>query len=172
MSAGKKLNLKWVRYDQKIWMASLDSNPFQQLFLNNQEQILARYPNYDSTIKNFKGFAADALEKLKSWKNPKSAFVHALHQGESGSFHYQVKEVKNNEIIWSGGWQNNRPAPLHKNYRFVENAFEALDSPNEWYYDKNNKTLYYYPSPGIYPNNAIFEASNLIHSVEIIGTEQ
>ena len=172
VSAGKKLNLKWVRYDQKIWMASLDSNPFEQLFLNNQEQILARYPNYDSTIKNFKGFAADALEKLKSWKNPKGAFVHALHQGEWGSFHYQVNEVKNNEIIWSGGWQNNRPAPLHKNYRFVENAFEALDSPNEWYYDKSNKTLYYYPSPGIYPNNAIFEASNLIHSVEIIGTEQ
>ncbi len=172
VSAGKKLNLKWVRYDQKIWMASLDSNPFEQLFLNNQEQILARYPNYDSTIKNFKGFAADALEKLKSWKNPKGAFVHALHHGEWGSFHYQVNEVKNNEIIWSGGWQNNRPAPLHKNYRFVENAFEALDSPNEWYYDKNNKTLYYYPSPGIYPNNAIFEASNLMHSVEIIGTEQ
>ena len=111
-------------------------------------------------------------KKLKSWKNPAGAYVHALHEGEWGSFHYQVSEVKNNEIIWTGGWQNNRPAPLHKNYRFVENAFEALDSPNEWYYDKNKKTIYYYPSLGIDPNKAVFEASNLKHSIEIIGTEQ
>jgi Right handed beta helix region len=172
VSGGKKLKLKWVKYDNKIWMTPFDSNPFEQLFVNNQQQILARYPNYDSTARNFNGSAADALEKLKSWKNSAGAYVHALHEGEWGSFHYQVSKVKNNEIIWTGGWQNNRPAPLHKNYRFVENAFEALDNPNEWYYDKSKNTIYYYPSLGIDPNKAVFVASNLIHSIEIIGAMQ
>jgi hypothetical protein len=172
LSAAKKLQLKWVKLNNSIWKASLDTNPFDQLFMNGQLQILARYPNYDPTARNFNGSAADALEKLKSWKNPAGAYVHALHEGEWGSFHYQVKEVKNNEIIWEGGWQNNRPAPLHKRYRFVENAFEALDSSNEWYYDNNDKTLYFHAKPNFDPNLAVFEASNLKHSLEIVGTEQ
>ena len=31
---------------------------------------------------------------------------------------------------------------------FLENAFEFLDSPGEWYLDRTSGTLYYYPLPG------------------------
>jgi hypothetical protein len=44
-----------------------------------------------------------------------------------------------------GGWQNNRPAAIHKEFRFVENIFEELDAPGEWYYNQSKKLLYYYP---------------------------
>lgn len=36
-------------------------------------------------------------------------------------------------------------AQLHKQDRFVENVFEELDSPGEWFYDQLNRKLYYYP---------------------------
>jgi len=172
ISAGKKLDLKWIKTESKIWKANLNHPTFDQLFMDNQKQILARYPNFDSTARNFNGSAADAVTLLKSWKNPVGVYLHALHEGEWGSFHYQLIKIENDEIVWKGGWQNNRPAPLHKKFRFVENALEALDSPNEWYYDKNKKVLYYYPHPNIDPNKNIFVASNLKHSIEIIGSPQ
>lgn len=38
---------------------------------------------------------------------------------------------------------------FHKNERyFLENVFEALDAPGEWYLDKPNGMLYYVPQPG------------------------
>lgn len=172
VSAGRKIELKWKKYNNNIWQADLDVDSFEQLYVNGKPQILARYPNYDATARIFNGTAADALEKVKSWKNPKGVYVHGLHIGEWGSFHYQVKGIKNNEIEWEGGWQNNRPSPLHKTYRFVENAFEALDSPNEWFYDKQNKTLYFYPTPNLNLEKALVEVSHLRHSIELKGTIQ
>ncbi|MEJ0104018.1 MAG: hypothetical protein WDO19_16270 [Bacteroidota bacterium] len=53
-----------------------------------------------------------------------------------------------------GGWQNNRPAPMHKEYRFVENIFEELDAPGEWYYDARSKIVYLYPPKGADMNKA------------------
>ena len=49
------------------------------------------------------------------------------------------------ELTLEGGWQNNRRMGMHEKYRFVENIFEELDTVNEWFYDKETKTLYYYP---------------------------
>ncbi len=171
LSAGKKLNLKWTKFNDSIWQASLKNEPFDLLFINEKQQVLARYPNFDASARNFNG-SADAFEKLKSWKNSTGAYVHTLHEGEWGSFHYQVKEVKNNEIRWEGGWQNNRPAPLHSKYRFVENTFDALDSPNEWYYDKSNQKIYVFADENTDLNSSKIEISNLKHSIEIIGNEQ
>ena len=49
-------------------------------------------------------------------------------------------------ITFEGGWQNNRPAAMHDQFRFVENIFEELDAPGEWFLDAKTHTLYYLPA--------------------------
>ena len=37
---------------------------------------------------------------------------------------------------------------MHRTIRFVENIFEELDAPGEWFLDAKTATLYYYPPAG------------------------
>ena len=61
---------------------------------------------------------------------------------------------------------------MHKEYRMVENVFEELDAPGEWYFDHSSSTLYFYPPEHIELSNAKIEISSLNHLVELRGTKQ
>jgi len=175
-SAAVPLNLSWQKDKGKLWKANVPiGTSFAQLFADHKKLIRARYPNFDLSILPFNGYAADAIspERVKTWKNPTGAYVHALHQGRWGGFHYQVSGKKNDSTLQLiGGWQNNRPGPMHETYRYVENVFEELDSPGEWYLDSLQHTLYYYPQPGQELTKLKFEASNLENIVTLLGSEQ
>ena len=54
-----------------------------------------------------------------------------------GDFHYVITgKDANGNVTYEGGWQNNRRMGMHDKYRFVENIFEELDAPGEWYLDE------------------------------------
>ena len=135
---------------------------------------MARYPNFNEDVLPMNGTAPDALspQKVRTWANPKGAYVHALHNGEWGGFHYKViGKLLQDSLLLEGGWQNNRPAPMHKEYRYVENVFEELDAPGEWYYDSSLGKLYLYPPDGIDLKKAFFERSTQNDILHIVGTE-
>jgi len=167
--------LEWEKYDQEIWQAKINgTNTIDQLFINGQKQILARYPNYDEDGGHWQGHAKDAIapERVTSWKNPKGALVHAMHSGEWGGFHFVVDGVdENGDLILTGGHQNNRPSEMHGKYRMVENVFEELDSPGEWYLGEDS-ILYYWPSKGVDIESATVELVEQKHLIEIKGTEE
>lgn len=50
---------------------------------------------------------------------------------------------------------------IHNENRMVENIFEELDAPGEWYYDKKEGWLYYYPLPDEKINELTFETPQL-----------
>ena len=75
-----------------------------------------------------------------------------------------------NQITYEGGWQNNRPIGHARQYRFVENIFEELDAPGEWFLDAKTSTLYFYPPAGVDLATATIEAVRLRHLVEFRGT--
>ncbi|MCK0191714.1 PDZ domain-containing protein [Arenibacter sp. F20364] len=177
IKGSKQLQPDWKKYNDHIWVSRIpDNTDFDQLFVNGIGQHLARYPNYDESAGHWQGHAADAisLERVKSWAQPIGAIVHAMHAGEWGGFHYTISGInEKGEPVLSGGHQNNRPsAGMHEKLRMVENVFEELDSPGEWYYDKDSSKLYYWPQTGIDIQNSIFEAVNLKHLVQIKGSEK
>lgn len=45
-----------------------------------------------------------------------------------------------------GGWQEARGASIGQNHFYVENIFEELDSPGEWFHDVDSSMLYFYPN--------------------------
>ena len=174
ISAGKKLSLQWRYYQNGIYTAKVPEGiVFERLYVNDSLQVLARYPNYDPAAKVFKSTSADAIapERVKKWKNPSGGYVHALHEREWGGFHYRILGADTGgRLILEGGWQNNRPAKMHNKYRFVENIREELDVPGEWWFDRAERLLYYYPPQGLALQQARIEVSRLKNSIELSGT--
>ena len=71
-----------------------------------------------------------------------------------------------------GGWQNNRASKPNAKVRFVENVFEELDAPGEWFLDRDKGVLYFMPPAGLDVTKAVFEAAGLKHLVEFRGSGQ
>ena len=168
------LNPKWTKFNETIYVASVDDAlDFDQLIVNGNAQILARYPNYDESAHYWQGFASDAIskERVGTWKNPKGAIFNALHSGRWGGFHFEITGVNEDGTpVLGGGHQNNRGSKPHEEYRMVENVFEELDSPGEWFLDKEAHKLYYWPTEDVALNQAKIEVSVLKDLIQVVGT--
>ena len=176
LSAGTSLNnLKWIKGDNEIWKVTISSiSTIEDLYANGLKLIKARYPNYNPNILPFNGYSKDAIakERVANWHDPKGGYVHALHEGKWGGFHFLIagKDMQGN-LILDGGQQNNRPSPMHETFRYVENIYEELDDVNEWYFDKKSSVLYYKPEKGKDPNQLKFETAQLENIITITGRE-
>jgi hypothetical protein len=176
LSGGRKLELAWEPHRGGVQKARLPEGfTTDQLFVNGERQILARYPNFDPAIRIFNGYARDAIdpERVARWSDPSGGFIHAMHNALWGGMHYVItgKDAAG-QLLYTGGWQNNRPAGLHRDYRFVENIFEELDAPGEWFIDTKSSILYFYPPAGLELAKATVEAVRLRHLVEFQGPAQ
>ncbi|MCH4551434.1 PDZ domain-containing protein [Aestuariibaculum lutulentum] len=174
VKGSKIIKTKWSIYKDNIWVTEINENiEFNQLFINGKQQILARYPNYNKQGGAWQGHAADAIskERVNGWSNPIGGFVHAMHSGRWGGFHYEITGIsEDGDLQLTGGHQNNRPSAMHQKLRMVENIFEELDSENEWYYSKQDKKLYLWIQPEIDLNTAQVEVSVLKHLIDIKGS--
>ena len=169
------LNPKWSYYKNGIYKTKVPPKlNFDQLIVNGKLQIMARYPNFDSTAHFFGGTSQNAIskERVLKWSTPAGGFIHALHKHEWGDFHYIITgKSSSGELCYEGGWQNNRKMGMHDKYRFVENIFEELDTINEWFYDNKKNLLYYYPPKNFDFKSAAFEVPQLKSLFEFKGSE-
>ncbi|MDR2920009.1 MAG: PDZ domain-containing protein [Tannerella sp.] len=176
VSGAKKLSsLKWDVYKDKIMKTPISGEiSFDQLFVNGQLQHMARYPNFDPDASHYNGIAADAIapERVSKWNNPAGGYVHASHRHEWGGYHWIIKSKnENNELELEGGWQNNRLMGMHPERRFVENIFEELDAPGEWFFDASTHTLYLYPTIEMDLTTATLETPQIECLFEFCGSE-
>lgn len=154
ISGGIRLdNLNWHPFTNGILQAQVPADlQTEEIFINGERQILARYPNFDPKAKYFDGFAADAVSKERAarWADPTGGYYHAMHPAFWGDFTWRITgKNTNGEPTLEGGWQNNRGAAAHRDVRFVESIFEELDAPGEWFLDAKTHTLYFYPPAGL-----------------------
>lgn len=176
LSGGSKLDLKWTPYQNGIMQATTPKGlEIDQLFIDGQNRRMARYPNYDANKPTaaYQGFAADAFSKKRAnnWKDPKGGYIHAMHRARWGGYHYRITgKDANGEVTYEGGWQNNRQMGMHDEYRMVENIFEELDAPGEWYHNAKTNTLYYIPIDETKLESARVEVVRLAHLVEFNGS--
>ncbi|ADY52606.1 PDZ/DHR/GLGF domain protein [Pseudopedobacter saltans DSM 12145] len=146
VKGSKKLDLNWI-LNNGVYTAKItrDQLIFDQLYVNGQLMQMARYPNYQKGRLPFGGVAEDVLgpDRIKKWAKPQGAYLHAMQASMWGGFSFLIKGKTNaGELEMEGGWQNNRPSAIHKQYRFIENVFEELDTLNEWYYDKTKQIVF------------------------------
>ena len=178
ISGGACLSLKWqVQADGQYVAETPAGLAIDQLFIDGVRQRMARYPNFDATKTTaaYQGYAADAFSKERAarWKDPVGGFIHAMHVGRWGGYHYRItgKDSEGN-VTYEGGWQNNRQMGMHAEFRMVENIREELDAAGEWFHDAKENELYYKPEAAVNLAESVVEVVRLPHLIEFRGSEK
>lgn len=177
-SGGIKLpdTLTWTVSSGQIMVTNIAPGlKVDQLFLNGKRQILARYPNFDSTTVILDGYAADCISpsRVARWSNPAEGpgYVRGLHPNLWGGNSFIITGKVGQDSVtlkWVG--DNNNGDGLHPTYRMVENIFEELDAPGEWFYRKSTGQLYFYPPAGTNLKTSTIELASQDEIIQIIGT--
>jgi hypothetical protein len=189
ISGGERLNLIWIPYTNiaGVFQARVPADlAIDQLFVNGQRQWMARFPNRESGngLNVFDTWKLDhnakpdsardplAKSRIARWANPTGAFLHAMHPALWGDVSWRITGKNlDGSLAMEGGTQNNRGSAIHPLYRYVENVFEELDAPGEWFYDHSSRTLYYYPQPEVDLAKADIEIVRLRHLLELSGSQ-
>ena len=163
---------------------------FRQLFVNGTRCPRARLPKQgEYRIESLPGYTGDFL------RSPTKQFVYA--SGDIAPFWRNLRDV---EIIGITRWLDNRlPIESvnaeHRTVTFdraslfalvsssasgdgtarpstywVENVFEAMDSPGQWYLDRPRGVLYYLPRLGEEMSSAEIIAPRLTQVVRVVGS--
>lgn len=175
LSGGSRLNLQWKPYRNGIFQASVPpGTKTDQLFVNGQRQVMARYPNFDAQARYLNGTVSKAQleQRSRRWQHPEGAYVNGLQASLWGSLHYRVTGCNaDGSLAMEGGWQIDRDQPMNESYCFAEGVFEELDAPGEWFLDEAASTLYFYPPSHVELKSAMVDIVRLIDLIEI-GAEQ
>ena len=132
----------------------------------------------------------------KRWAKPELAVVQIFPVAYWGSLQWQVKDIdwdahqvklgwggfQINELEWGStstglgrskfyAAEDGAEAPYKARF-YIENVFEELDSPGEWYLDSEKGILYYMPAAGVDLNHAKIEAPVLDQVAEFRGSQQ
>ncbi|MCP5116490.1 MAG: hypothetical protein GY953_37150, partial [bacterium] len=192
-----ELDLDWTAYRDGIQNAKIPAGlEFDQLFVDNDRQIRARFPNYDpvNPLRTGKGYDQvtdgsnhrpdtwfsynpDTFTK-RAWSNPTTGIVHAFQSHNWGNMQYRIESIdrKTHKIsLGEGGWQLQRIYGIGKGRGssspfYIDNIFEELDSPGEWFLDAKASTLYFLPPKGINLETAQVEATTVKDLIQFRGT--
>jgi hypothetical protein len=217
ISGGRRLECHWRPYRDGIFVTELPQVRrglnFDQLFINGERQVLARYPNYDDSAPGKSGYvtAAGAIPdsmqdpqpppnadmtfgggaprgilfdpsafSRRKWAKPQEAVIHIFQAAYWGSLQWRVSHIDyGRRALWfgEGGFQigakwARTPEILNNTSRFfIENVFEELDAPHEWYLDRERGLLYFFPAPGTDMEAAVVEVPVLDSVIQFGGTQ-
>ena len=154
---GHSNDIRWV-LDYHIENASSYYGTKQQFW---QPKIATSakyvYNNINSSMESLR--QANVL----SW-GAGDAIIHVIHYSWWGNWQWGVEKIdyadnqtsnsaRNNNVtdvflkFGRGGWQDAHGGAVSHNYFYIENVLEELDASGEWYIDKVNRKLYYWPLP-------------------------
>ena len=163
----------WKQHADGVYVCSLASTPLEgrqsnQLFCNGKRMVRARYPNWDFENPLLSGagyfLCEDGGLTHRSWRpgqlddgkgkwlNPRTGIVHCFHNKNWGNMQYRIRDVDFGERrinFGEGGWQCQRRVGPGKGRGssspyYIENIFEELDAPHEWFLDIEKNLLYFY----------------------------
>ncbi|MFC2099045.1 right-handed parallel beta-helix repeat-containing protein, partial [Bacteroidota bacterium] len=123
---------------------------FKQLFLNGERQTRARIPNYGEGFYYTERSGVDVgrkamkykEEQFKSWKNLNDVEV-VIYQSWNESRLIVSDLDQEEKIVTFTGPIGRR---VTRNRYYIDNVFEGLDQPGEWYLDRNTGQLFYWPA--------------------------
>jgi hypothetical protein len=157
---------------------------FRQLFVNGERRPRTRLPGRgEYRIESLPGYTGDFL------RSPTKQFVYA-----PGDIVPTWRNLQDAEVVGITRWLDNR-LPIESvsgetrtvtfdrpslfalvsgdrpGVYWVENVFEALDTPGQWYLDRPRGALYYLPRPGEEMPSAEIIAPVLPQIVRVVGRE-
>jgi len=175
----------------KIWVTDLkkmgivdygsliEAGKRAELYCNGNIQILSRWPNtvftyIEKTIDKThfsseeKGHFTYSQPRINNWINESQPCVEGYWKYDWSDQHQEVEKID----TLSKTITLRKPIEYTDGARFYGfNLLCELDAPREWYLDRTDGLLYWYPPRGILPNNAnvILSKSNAQYLVELQG---
>ncbi len=191
LSGGRRLvNGRWGEVNgRKAWMVDIPQVKagtwrFRRLFVNGECRPRTRLPRQgEYRIESLPGYTGDFL------RSPTRQFVYA-----PGDIVPTWRNLQDVEVVGITRWLDNRLPIENVNGEmrtvtfdrpslfallsgdrpgvyWVENVFEALDTPAQWYLDRPSGTLYYLPRPEEDMPSAEIVAPVLTQIVRVVGRE-
>lgn len=189
LSGGRRIgNGQWGEVNgHKAWMVDIPEVKagtwrFRQLFVNDERRPRTRLPKRgEYHIESLPGYTGDFL------RSPTKQFVYA-----PGDLVPSWRNLQDVEVVGITRWLDNR-LPIESisaetrtvtfdrpslfalasgnrpGVYWVENVFEALDTPSQWYLDRPDGVLYYLPRPGEEMSSAEIIAPMLTRVVQVVG---
>jgi len=195
ISGGRTISGKWKQEENGIWSVSVPEAEFiRDLFVNETATMQARsqkdvhgikeYLAPDSYFKYADGFYAKKSQ-IGLYENPEDITLHwsLLWRDFVMHVHDIIQDPENEDQVivimkshvWntSHGLQKGADQKPQLDYSFVvENAYELLDEPGEFYFNKKTKILYYIPREGQDMNTAKATYAVLDKVLRVEGRDQ
>lgn len=176
----------WEAYKNGIYKAHVESDKFRQLYVNGKMAVRGRFPkkNDDCAKEVFEGKWLDKTKQIllphefddaMKGFNPETTEIHIIEAWthsviKPGTFTSEEKGiVVDLAEICRDRFYEPRSSKIPKPKVWLENELSLLSEPNEWYYDFENKDLYYYPEDGNKINELVFEIPQTETIFEING---
>ncbi len=177
----------WTLHDPALglWRANLGTNFIgpqrtRQLYVNGRRAVRAQSePDPDSferTASGYRFLAATPGQQPPVWRNP--AAMEAVTLPQWKMMRCPVREAAGPDLTMEPRcWKNANVFTATNgqslwNFRqlaWLENAYEFLDQPGEWYLDNTTGQLYYIPLPGEDMATAVVELPLLETLVDVQG---
>ena len=108
------------------------------------------------------------FNRINNWKhNFSDAILFLRHEQSWNTYMFKIGDYDKNSgnvSFSAGGWQGGRNMPsasstatsnqpIQTGTFYISGILDELDVVNEWYFDKNDNTLYYYPDNTGKPNH-------------------
>jgi hypothetical protein len=160
----------WKKADGHLWSADLPDVKsgawhFRQLYVNGQSRTRARIPNQgflrvanpfldgNTKIPIFtpsKAFGFASGELKPDWTNLQDVEVTVYHFWRDPHLSVQSVDPVSNIVtfIQTSSIRFTDDTTTNGARYVVENVFEGLDEPGEWYLNRKTGVLYYWPKPG------------------------
>jgi hypothetical protein len=194
------IHADWKPYKNGIYVCSLkgtalDGQSTNQLYCNNKRMVRGRFPNWDFKDPSRRGqgylvckdgnteemfWRTGQLDnKQQIWSSPQTGILHAFHNKNWGNMMYRIKDIDwqtNRVLLGNGGWQCQRSTGPGvgrgaASPYYIENIFEEVDAPHEWFIDTEKNLLYFYPPAGVDIHKALIEAAILPNLIEFSGSQ-
>jgi hypothetical protein len=176
ISGGIKVTSAWTASSKaSVMVTTIAPNlKVDQLFLNGQRQVLARYPNYDAGQPILNGYSADATSpsRVSGWANPGEGpgYLRGIDGNNWGGNSAFITGKNGTSLNLTPVGDNNRGQGIDAAKRLVENIYEELDAPGEWFYRKSTGQLFFYPPAGTTLASATIELASQDVLLNFLGS--
>lgn len=181
LNGGRELVAAWspTEADPSVMVTDVPAGiDFDELFVDDVRQIMARYPNWDDHAPRLEGTTTLSTLNSRSsgWAEPTTGFVRAMHCHDWGSVSFTIAGRTGDALDVNFVGDNNRPQdcnvalPLKADAVMVENIREELDAENEWFLDRAANKLYLKPAAGVDVTASSIEVGELDELVTLTGS--
>ncbi len=149
--AGRVSGWKLHDKEKNIWVADFDSDKGRQLFVNGTRADLAAYEKLNISAEEKSGECIYLNEKsLLKLAHPEDMEVVSNQEWKQRRRRVEKLFEKDGRVrieFNPKSWDANENTPMRNVYR-LDNQYEFLNEPGEYYRDKREHKIYYIPRPG------------------------